>query len=78
LLSDLKLGLLTSEARGAFCCAGFLFSSSIAYTVGMSKSSPLRTLGGGQVTGFSADMFMAKDSNNFEDERSFVRAVGAR
>jgi hypothetical protein len=40
----------------------------------MSKSSRLRTLGGDQVTGFSADMFMARDSNTFEHERSFVRA----
>ena len=57
-----------------FLLRRFLSSSSIACTTGMSKSSPWRTRGGGQVTGFSADMFMARDSNTFEHDRSFVRA----
>ena len=74
--SDQKPRHLTWPAPGAFFCTGSLSSSSIACTMPTFKSSPLHTVGGGQVTGFSAETgSMTKDSGTTLDhQRSFAQA----
>lgn len=72
-LIDLKSVLLTSAAPGAICFADSLSSSSIGCPTGMSRSSPLLTLGADRGTGLDAEI--AVQSNPLTNLLGGVGAV---